>query len=58
MGGGTFRATRTLEGKAEVVGVAGRTLTEEFGDRVDFRLMAEELTELELEEVDEALEWE
>ena len=58
MGGGKFRATRTLEGKAEVVGVAGRTLTEECGDRVDFKLMAEELTELELEEVDEALEWE
>ena len=42
----------------EVVGVAGRTLTEECGDRVDFRLMAEELTEFELEEVEEALEWE
>lgn len=44
------------EGKADVVGVAGRTLTDEWGDRVDLRLIAEELTEFEFEEVDDAFE--
>ena len=45
-----------LEGKADVVGVAGRTLTDEWGDRVDLRLIAEELTEFEFDEVDDAFE--
>ena len=47
-----------LEGKEDVVGVAGRTLSEVCGERDDLRLMAEEFTELEVDEVDEALEWE
>ena len=56
MGGGILRLTRILEGKADVVGVAGRTLTEEWGDRVDLRLIADELTEFEFEDVDDAFE--
>lgn len=52
-----------LEGKVVVVGVEGRTLTEVCGERpVVFEALlvdgkAEEWTELDVEEVDEALEW-
>lgn len=48
-----------LEGKAVVVGVEGSTLIELCGEREGRRDSgkAEEWTELELEEVDEALEW-
>jgi len=45
-----------LDGNAAVVGVAGRTLTELCGER-DARLRAEEFTEFEVEDVEEALEW-
>lgn len=59
---GEARTRRILEGKAEMVGVAGRTLTDEWGDRVDLAPpalggMAEECTLFEVEEVEEALEW-
>jgi hypothetical protein len=51
------RTTRTLEGKVEFVGVAGRTLTEVWGDFV--RWPEIELGEVMLiEDVDEVLEWE
>ena len=56
-GGAATRAMRMLEGKVEVVGVEGRTLTEVCGERVDLTLIAEELTEFELEEVEEVFEW-
>ena len=39
-----------------MVGVAGRTLTELCGDR-DTRFRAEEWTELDVDDVEEALEW-
>ena len=45
-----------LDGKEEVVGVAGRTLREVWGEREDRILIAEEFTELEVDDVDEALE--
>ena len=35
MGAGVVRTRRILEGKDEIVGVAGRTLTEVWGDRDD-----------------------
>lgn len=47
-----------LEGKAEVVGVAGRTLMELWGERAGLVGRAEEGIELEVEEVEEALECE
>lgn len=58
---GEARTRRMLEGKAETVGVAGSTLTEVCGERVDrpppvLGGIAEECTLLEVEEVDEALE--
>ena len=49
-----------FEGNAEVVGVAGSTLTEECGDRPldnGFGFIAEDCTELEVDDVEEALEW-
>lgn len=52
------RATRMLEGKVEVVGVAGRTLTEECGDRDGLFMVAGEAIDMEAEDVEEALEWE
>ena len=57
-GGGVVRTRRTFEGNAEVVGVAGRTLRELWGERAVGRglFMAEDMTELELDEVDEVLE--
>lgn len=48
-----------LEGKEEVVGVAGRILTELWGER-DGRFVggrAEDWTELDVEDVELALEW-
>ena len=51
------RTTRIFEGKAEVVGVAGRTFTDVWGERVDLILTTDELMEFELEEVEEAFEW-
>ncbi len=45
-----------LEGKAEVVGVAGRTLTEAWGDREILPMVAEAGLLMELDEVEEALE--
>ena len=56
IGEGTVRTTRMLDGKEEVVGVAGRTLREVWGEREDRMLIAEEFTELEVDDVDEALE--
>lgn len=58
---GEARTRRILEGKAEMVGVAGRTLTEVCGEREDrappvLGGMAEDCTLLEVEEVEEALE--
>lgn len=58
---GEARTRRMFEGKAETVGVAGRTLTEVCGEREDrpppvLGGTAEECTLLEVEEVDEALE--
>lgn len=54
------RTTRMLEGKVEDVGVAGRTLTDECGDRVLCAwLEIETVGEvIEAEEVEDALEWE
>lgn len=49
-----------LEGNVVVVGVEGRTLTEGCGERLGALAVegkAEEWTELEVEEVEEALEW-
>lgn len=45
-----------FEGKEEMVGVAGRTLTDVCGDREVLENGAEEWIEFEVEEVDEALE--
>lgn len=57
---GEARTRRMLEGNAEMVGVAGRTLTEVCGEREDrppvLGGMADDCTLLEVEEVDEALE--
>lgn len=47
-----------LEGKAEAVGVAGRTFTEVWGERDVLEKGTEEWTEFEVDEVDEALECE
>ena len=57
-GGGVVRTRRTLEGKADAVGVAGSTLTELCGDRAIGRglLTEDETTEFDVEEVDEVLE--
>ncbi len=52
-----WRTTRMLEGKAEVVGVAGRTLTEVCGERVVLLRLVEVEVVKEFEEVEEALEW-
>jgi len=57
IGGGAARTMRMFEGKVEVVGVAGRTLTDECGDRAGFVATAEECMEFEAEEVEEAFEW-
>ena len=46
-----------LEGKAEVMGVAGRTLTEVWGERETLVMGLEVDVVMELEEVEEALEW-
>lgn len=62
---GRPRTRRMLEGKVLAVGVDGRTLTDVCGERpvrmLDALLWAEgkadECTELEVDEVDEALEW-
>lgn len=53
-----MRTRRIFEGNAEVVGVAGSTLTELCGERAVGRglLMADEITEFEVEEVEEVLE--
>ena len=56
---GDERTRRMLEGNVEVVGIAGRTLTEVWGDREE-RLVggrAEEWIEFEFEDVELALEW-
>ena len=56
-GGGVVRTRRTLEGNAEPMGVAGRTLTDVWGDRAEgsgFEIP--EVIEL-VEDVDDALEW-
>lgn len=52
------RTTRMLDGKVELVGVAGRTLTEACGERVLWLEMATVGEVMLAEEVDEALEWE
>jgi hypothetical protein len=49
---------RTFEGKEEVVGVAGRTLTLVCGDFARFEAVETEGDASEAEEVDEALECE
>ena len=54
---GAARTRRTLEGKAETVGVEGRTLTEVWGERDVLAKGIEEWTELDVEDVEEALEW-
>jgi hypothetical protein len=51
---GGWRTTRMLEGKADVVGVAGRTLTEWWGERVGRDTL--DIEPEPLEEVEEALE--
>ena len=58
---GEARTKRMLEGKALMVGVAGRTLTEVWGERAErpppvLEGKAEECTLLEFEEIEEALE--
>ena len=59
---GEARTRRMFDGKAEMVGVAGRTLTDVWGDREDLPppalgRIAEECTLFEVEEVEEAFEW-
>lgn len=49
-----WRTTRIFDGKAEVVGVAGSTLTEWCGDRVGMEVL--DLDPEAVEDVDEALE--
>lgn len=57
-----MRTRRTLDGKVEMVGVEGRTLTEVCGERADVfpplavEGKAEEWTEFVVDDVDEALE--
>jgi hypothetical protein len=51
---GGWRTTRMLEGKEEVVGVAGRTLTEWCGERVGIETL--DMEPEPLEDVEEALE--
>ena len=46
-----------FEGNVEMVGVAGRTLTEVCGEREGLEKAAEEWMELVVEDVEEALEW-
>lgn len=46
-----------LDGKADVVGVAGRTLTEVWGERETLLMFVEVEAVMEFEEVEEALEW-
>ena len=46
-----------FEGKVEMVGVAGRTLTEVCGEREGREKAAEEWMELVVEDVEDALEW-
>ena len=46
-----------FEGKVEMVGVAGRTLTEVWGEREGLEKAAEEWMEFVVEDVEEALEW-
>lgn len=53
---GVWRTTRMLEGKEPVVGVAGRTLTEWWGERVGRGTLLIEVETEPLEEVEEALE--
>ena len=59
---GTPRTRRIFEGKVVVVGVDGRTFTEVWGERPLFLVAllmdgkAEEWTEFEVDDVDEALE--
>ena len=46
------------EGNAEVVGVAGRTFTDVCGDREGVgRCVMPDVMELDVEDVEEALEW-
>ena len=47
-----------FEGKDAAVGVAGRTLTEVCGEREDFENGTDECTEFEVDDVEDALEWE
>lgn len=54
---GAARTTRIFEGKVEMVGVAGRTLTEVCGEREGLEKAAEEWMELVVEDVEDALEW-
>ena len=60
-GGGSVLETRMLDGNVEMVGVAGRTLTEVCGERAvrgpGFMADVASERELEVEDVDEALEW-
>ncbi len=53
---GGWRTMRMLEGKADVVGVAGRTLTEVWGERETLLMLVEVEVVMEFEEVEEALE--
>lgn len=46
-----------FEGNEEMVGVAGRTLTDVCGEREGLENGAEEWIEFEVDEVEEALEW-
>ena len=46
-----------FEGKEVTVGVEGRALTDVWGDLDDFEKGTEELTELDVDEVEEAFEW-
>ena len=54
---GGARKMRMPEGKDEVVGVAGRTLTEVCGEREGREKAAEEWMEFDVDDVEEALEW-
>lgn len=51
---GGWRTTRMLEGNEEVVGVAGRTFTEWWGERVGMETL--DMDPEPLEDVEEALE--
>lgn len=59
MGGGVVRTSRTLDGNTEVVGVAGRTLTDPCGERApdrEFEFIAPETIEFEVDDVEDAFE--